>query len=248
MKVLGIIPSRIGSTRLPRKPLVDLCGKTMVQRTYESCLKSKLISDVIVATDSLEILDHVKSFGGKVMMTGECSSGTMRTIEVAKQFPDYEGFLNIQGDNPILDIEHIDSLIIKMMSLNKGSDIIVTPIVRFKDYSEIDSTTSVKVVMNNKNIALYFSRSKIPHLRESSLDDFVIKYGWKHLGLYGFNKSAIEKITKFNQSPLEQCELLEQLTWVFNEMKVHCVQVENDIISVDTMEDVYKVRKALEFK
>lgn len=244
-KVLGIIPSRIGSMRLPRKPLIDIFGKSLIQRTYESCSKSHLVQDFIVATDSQEIFDHVIGFGGKVMMTGDCSSGTLRVIEVAQKFSDYDYFLNIQGDHPLLEVEHIDSLAIKLQCLSQDDFAVVTPIVKFQNYEEVENPNVVKVVFNKEKQALYFSRSIIPYLRDKGVDDYLIKYGWKHLGLYGFNKKAINFIKQCEISDLEVGESLEQLSWLYQGIKIYCVEVEKDVASVDTYQDLQKIRNIL---
>ncbi len=245
MKVLGIIPARIGSTRLPRKPLIDLLGKSLIQRTYESCQKSLLLSDIVVATDSEEIQQHVISFNGKVVLTQEHSSGTSRMLEVIKMYPEYDLYLNIQGDNPNVRIEHIDSLIIKLMDLDGSIPNIATPIVKFQELDELDNKNVVKVVHDKYGKALYFSRSQIPFNRSCSLEDMIIKYGKKHLGLYGFNKPAIEKIEHLQSSDLEMVESLEQLSWLYYQIPIYCVEVEHDIISIDTASDVEKFRRVL---
>lgn len=240
-KFLGIIPSRIGSTRLPRKPLIDLCGKTLIQRTYESCKKSQLLDDVIVATDSEEIYDHVISFGGQVELTGEHNSGTARIIEIAERHPDYEGYLNIQGDHPLVEIEHIDSLIIKLQELEFADDYqtIVTPVVRL-NLNDIEDVNAVKVVVDKYNRALYFSREPIPYVRNTVENHYL-----KHLGLYGFNKQALHDLKNLPMSMLESVEKLEQLTWLYHGFKIHCIEVSKDVLSIDVEWDVQNVIKSI---
>lgn len=244
MKTLGIIPSRIGSQRLPKKPLLDICGKSLIQRTYESCKKSLLLDNIIVATDSEEIYNHVINFGGKVEMTKEHSSGTARMIEVAERQLYYDAYLNIQGDHPLVDIEHIDSLIIKLQKLqiNKTSSI-VTPIVKFKNTNDTKNIHAVKVVINQYNEALYFSRSEIPFVRNTTENVF-----WKHIGLYGFNKFALKDIKDLPISILESVEMLEQLTWLYHGLKIHCIEVNKDVLSVDVLSDLELVKNVIEKK
>ena len=245
-KVLGIIPSRIGSVRLPRKPLADLCGKSLIQRTYESCKKSLLLDDVIVATDSQEIYDHVEAFGGKVEMTGEHNSGTSRIIEVADRHPEYQNFINIQGDHPILEIQHIDSLAIHLFT-EYDEPFVITPIFHLTSMEEVLNPSVVKVVFNKQKEALYFSRNRIPFglIKDVPSDNFPY---WKHLGLYGFNSEALSVIAKLPTSYLEKYESLEQLTWLFNTIKIVCVEVDKDVLSVDVPEDLERVRDLIQKK
>lgn len=244
-KTLGIIPSRIGSTRLPRKPLADLGGKTLIQRTYESCLKSRLLDECIVATDSEEIYQHVLDFGGKVALTdSDHVSGTSRMLEVVEQNPGYQAYLNIQGDHPLIEMEHIDALIIKL-GIESERDIVVTPVVRFQVYEEVENKNVVKAVFDHEFKALYFSRSIIPFLRDNSSEEYLYRFGWKHLGLYGFTSSVISKIKSLPSSDLEIGESLEQLTWLYHGIPIYCVPVRNDVASVDTYQDLEKIRAIL---
>jgi 3-deoxy-manno-octulosonate cytidylyltransferase (CMP-KDO synthetase) len=247
MKTLGVIPARIGSTRLPRKPILDICGKSLIQRVYQSSLTSMLLSDLIVATDSDEIYSHVKSFGGNAILTSDShQSGTSRVLEVAEKFPDFDCYLNIQGDSIGIKSEHIDSLIIKLDILPKDVPAVTTPIVRFKNYDDVKNKNHVKVVLDKNNKGLYFSRSEIPFLREESIDSFILNYGWKHIGLYGFNQLAVRRIKELKMSFLEKCEMLEQLTWLHDGIEISCIEVGGDIFSVDTAEDIQHVRKLID--
>lgn len=245
-KILGIIPSRIGSTRLARKPLADICGKSLIQRTYESCLKSKLVTDLIVATDSSEIFEHVYEFGGVAIMTSEDHrSGTSRIIEVAQNMGDvYSGFLNIQGDHPILEAEHIDSLAEKLIA-NSNKELVVTPVYNTHNSWDVFNPNSVKVVMDQHMNAMYFSRSPIPYQRDLTQEDWATMGYWKHLGLYGFTQSAISRIPQLELSYLESSESLEQLTWLHQGVKISCVQVSTDVLAVDTFEDLERVKSML---
>lgn len=246
-RTLGIIPARIGSTRLPKKPLLDFFGKSLIQRTYEAAMKSKLISRVAVATDSEEIEAEVLRFGGIAYLTSaDHPSGTSRLLELAEKFSDYNFYLNIQGDHPLLEIEHLDSLVIKLFDAGNEKPCIVTPVVRFQDWSEIHNPNVVKAVLNQKNEAMYFSRHSIPFVRNEQDKVWLYeKAFWKHLGLYGFNALAVKELKRMASSVLEVSESLEQLSWLYQGMKICCVEVEKDVLSVDTPEDVERVKNEI---
>lgn len=245
-KVLGIIPARIGSTRLKNKPLVDISGKTLIQRTYESCKKSTLLDELVVATDSQEIIKHVTSFGGKALMTNpNHNSGTQRCIEIAERnISNFDIFINIQGDHPILDIEHIDPLVIKLLN-NNSERLIATPIYKISDKEDIFLDSAVKVVVDKDFNAMYFSRSPIPFVRDLSKDKWHNELFYKHIGIYGFTKSAIISIKQLKTSNIERLESLEQLTWLYNGMKISCMEVKKDVLAVDTAADVERVKDFL---
>ena len=166
MKVLGIIPARFDSSRFPGKPLIDLKGKSMIQRVYEGAKNSKRISEIIVATDDQRIVDEVLSFGGKVMMTlKNHPSGTDRCSEVAKKFPEMDVVINIQGDEPLVDYRQLDQLI-------DAFETSETQIATLGSYAiskeDIENPNRIKIVVNHKNEALYFSRSAIPNTEHSN--------------------------------------------------------------------------------
>lgn len=244
LKTLGIIPARIGSTRLPRKPLADIDGKSLIQRTYESCKKSNLLDTIVVATDSIEIIKHVNAFGGTAVMTNDHhQSGTLRAIEVAERniTNGFDIFVNIQGDNPILEQQHIDPLIIKLMN-NPHKQLITTPVFQVNNFVDIFDPNCVKVVMNKDNDALYFSRSPMPFVRDTNKDLWFDKtIFWKHLGIYGFTTPAIVSLKNMKTSKLELSESLEQLTWLYYGMTISCIEVTKDVIAVDVKSDIDKV-------
>lgn len=244
-KLLGIIPARIGSTRLPKKPLADILGQSLIQRVYESCLKSKLVSDFVIATDSKEIKQHVEDFGGIALMTSnKHESGTARMIEVSKKLFKYVGYLNIQGDNIDLKASHID-LIAEYILKNKYKDAIATPIYETHSAEDVFNPSNVKAVIDQDNYALYFSRQPIPFIRGLEQEKWPAYGFWKHLGVYGFTSSAIKKIEGLKPSYLEKAESLEQLSWLYAGLKIKCVEVKHDVISIDTPEDLEKAKEAL---
>lgn len=234
MKIIGIIPARYSSTRLPGKPLIQIKGKPMIQRVYEQSLKSKLINNVIVATDDKRIFDSVKKFGGEVMMTSSKHlSGTDRICEVAKKIK-CDIVVNIQGDEPFIDPKNIDMAIKPLIDDRKIN--ISTLACKFSDAIELIDVNKVKVVFDKKNFALYFSRNVIPYcVNNLSVEKF--KY-YKHIGLYVYRKSFLLKFSKMKKSYLENAEKLEQLRILENGEQIKIVITKKDSLSVDTLEDV----------
>ena len=241
--IIGIIPARFGSTRLPGKPLIKIKGKTMIQRVYEQAMKSKYISKVIVATDDKRILNEVEKFGGiSVMTSKKHKSGTDRIAEVAKK-ERCSIVVNIQGDEPFIDPVNIDKAIeplLKDKNLN-----ISTLAVRIPAFDELYDTNNVKVVLDKYNNALYFSRSAIP------FDDDDVKKNlnkipnkknfYKHIGLYVYRKDFLLKLSKMKDSYLEQSEKLEQLRILENGEKIKVVLTKKDSFSIDSKEDLMKI-------
>jgi 3-deoxy-manno-octulosonate cytidylyltransferase (CMP-KDO synthetase) len=242
MKVLGIIPSRYKSSRLPGKPLIKIDGISMIERVYKRALKAKLIDELIVATDDKKIFDEVKRFGGKVMMTSaRHQSGTDRIAEVASK-SNYEIIVNIQGDEPLIPSTNIDKVVSPML---KDRNLNVTTLAyRFKDIYEVMDINNVKVVLDVNSFALYFSRSIIPFNRNESivkLDLNKTRY-YKHIGLYAFRKDYLLKFAKMKPSDLEKSEKLEQLRIVENGEKIKVVTTILDSHSVDTKQDLEKIK------
>ncbi len=241
MLTLGIIPSRFASTRFPGKPLVDINGKTMIQRVYLQACKAKTLSKVIIATDDERIFNHVQSFGGQVIMTNSShQSGTDRCAEVAMCFQDMEAIVNIQGDEPFINPKQID-LVVQQLKQNTALNI-ATLAKRITESAQIFSPNTVKVVFNQTNIAQYFSRSPIPFLRNSQQEDWVNSHAfYKHIGLYGYRKATLLAIAKLPMSALEKAESLEQLRWLENGYKIGIGLTDIETIGIDTPEDLEKV-------
>ena len=244
--VVAIIPARYGSTRLPAKPLVDLCGKPMIQRVYERTSKASHVDKVIVATDHEEIVRVVKNFGGDVMMTpADLRSGTDRVAFVAKSLAEAEIVVNVQGDEPLIEPQMIDRTIeplLKDRSITTG-----TPVKKITDGDDLLNPGIVKVVLDKDGFALYFSRSPIPFARDrGEPGQWVNQHTYyKHIGLYVFRKDFLLKYATWSETPLERMEKLEQLRILENGYRIKAVVTEFDSIPIDTQDDVDKVRAKL---
>jgi 3-deoxy-manno-octulosonate cytidylyltransferase (CMP-KDO synthetase) len=240
MNTLGIIPARYASTRFPGKPLVDIAGKSMIQRVYEQAKKCIHLSEVIVATDDQSIYDHVTTFGGKAIMTlSDHQSGTDRCAEVAKMHPTYEVIINIQGDEPYIDPEQISKLI---SCFNEESTQIATLIKKVQTEQELNNTNSPKVIINKLSEAIYFSRSPLPHIRGQELNNWLQHFTYfKHIGIYGYRADILQQITKLPLSSLEKAESLEQLRWIENGYKIKVAETELETYAIDTPEDLKKL-------
>ena len=238
MKIIGIIPSRYNSNRFPGKPLVDIMGKSMIQRVYEQAKKCELLNKVIVATDDERISFHVKSFGGEVMMTSQShKNGTERCGEVIKNIEEqYEITINIQGDQPFLSPKHINHLI---NMLKESSNIQITSLAtKFEDYETYKDENNVKVFINEHSIATKFERKA--ELEEKEFKRNIIH---KHIGIYAFKTNILEKIIEFSQNSSDKHLNLEQLIWMKNNLNIHIGTTEHDSISVDQIEDLKRINK-----
>lgn len=238
MKIVGIIPARYASTRFPGKLLADMGGKTVIQRVYEQASKAKLLNSLIVATDSRRILNHVRSFGGKAIMTStRHTNGTERCHEAAKKMklPDDTIIINIQGDEPFINPQQIDSLI----KCFAGDAQIATLIKQIKFDDELFTHHTVKVVVNNRHDAIYFSRSPIPH--SSWKCKWLESHPYyKHIGIYGYYLATLKELVVLPRSPLEQAESLEQLRWIENGYTIATRLTKHESISIDTPADLAK--------
>jgi 3-deoxy-manno-octulosonate cytidylyltransferase (CMP-KDO synthetase) len=244
MDFIGIIPARYQSVRFPGKPLIDLAGKTMIVRTYEQVLKVKQFVNVIVATDDQRIYQEVCSSGGKALMTADThSSGTDRCADALSQLnyePKKTIIVNIQGDEPFIQPEQIEEVIACFDNPNTQ---IATLIKEIETEEMLQNPNVVKVVVSDTGKALYFSRSPIPFLRNSSFKDAVF---YKHIGIYAYRTDILNEIVKNPISPLEKAESLEQLRWLQAgyEIQTFLTQYE-DTIGIDTPQDVelLKIKK-----
>lgn len=238
-KTAIIIPARYGSSRLEGKPLMEVGGKPVIQWVYEKAKCSKLADTVIVATDDERILNCVKSFGGISEMTStEHKSGSDRIMEVVSRHPEIEFICNLQGDEPLITPESIDA-VIKNVKEDDNADI--STLIREITEDEAQNPNLVKCVKDNNDYALYFSRSKIPFERNLGIAKF---YG--HLGIYGYKRNALEKMTTLSQTMLEKTESLEQLRALENGMKIKTSVVNFNPIGIDTKEDLEKFRQLVE--
>ncbi|MGN6398020.1 MAG: 3-deoxy-manno-octulosonate cytidylyltransferase [Mucilaginibacter sp.] len=240
MQVLGIIPARYASTRFPGKPLVDIAGKSMIQRVYEQAKKCVHLTEVIVATDDTRIYDHVVSFGGNAIMTlPDHQSGSDRCAEVARQHPQYNVIINIQGDEPFIDPEQISKL---AACFNNPDTEIATLIKRVATEQELLNVNSPKVVINKLSEAIYFSRSPLPHIRGQEQENWLSCFTYfKHIGIYGYRADILQQITNLPISSLEKAESLEQLRWIENGYRIKVAETELETHAIDTPEDLEKV-------
>jgi 3-deoxy-manno-octulosonate cytidylyltransferase (CMP-KDO synthetase) len=243
MKVLGIIPARYASSRFPGKPLIDLKGKTMIQRVYEGAKQSKLIDLLIVATDDARIQDEVLKFGGNVEMTSEKhNSGTDRCAEVAKKYPEYDLIVNIQGDEPLVDFRQLDQLI---QVFEKESIQIATLATKKITSEELENPNRIKIVVDKNNSALYFSRSAIPNQVNFKGDGLSSYPFLRHIGLYAYRKETLFYISNLPVSFLETIESLEQLRWLYNGFSIYVSETTIETPNIDTIEDVEIVLRSL---
>ncbi|MCL4109605.1 UNVERIFIED_CONTAM: hypothetical protein GTU68_049198 [Idotea baltica] len=226
MRVVGIIPARLASTRLPRKLLLDATGKPLIQYTWEAAMSSELLDDVIIAADSQEIANVVTGFGGRCELTGDHPSGTDRIAEVVKRVcPDVDAVVNIQGDEPEIESNHISQLVDSLIQSGSEMATLATPITRRQ---ELDDPSCVKVVCGQDGRALYFSRATIPFSHSP----------WKlHLGLYAYKTDFLLRLTQLPPSPLEKLEKLEQLRALEAGGRVQLAIVEHRSVGIDTPED-----------
>ena len=239
MKVLGIIPARYGSSRFPGKPLIDLKGKTMIQRVYEGAKKSTLLSDLIVATDDQRIVDEVKRFGGNVLLTKESHpSGTDRCGEIASQYTDIDVIVNIQGDEPLVDYRQLDALI---SAFEEEQTKIATLGIKDVTLEDINNTNRIKIVVDHKQNALYFSRSAIPNFTNSKGNPLEIYPFFRHIGLYAYRSSVLKELVELQPTKLETIESLEQLRWLYYGYSIRVVETTIETPNIDVPEDVKKV-------
>jgi 3-deoxy-manno-octulosonate cytidylyltransferase (CMP-KDO synthetase) len=239
-RVLAVIPARLASTRLPEKPLADICGKPMIQWVYERTTKAETIDKVVVATDSSRIEKTVCGFGGCAMLTSpEHESGTDRLVEVAGRLDAYDIVLNVQGDEPLIDPAVLDFLVGRF--IQSGSETMGT-LVRKASFDEAQSPNSVKVVRTHDNRAIYFSRNLIPHDRGLENKELLRQEYLLHIGIYIFKRNFLLKFPQLKQSSLEQREKLEQLRVLENGYPIHIFQTTHKTLGVDTEEDLEKVR------
>jgi len=235
-----IIPARYGSSRLKGKPLIEVNGKPIIQWVFEKAVKATLADRVIIATDSEEIYTTALMFGAEAEMTLDThTSGSDRIAEVAGRHPEIEYIINLQGDEPLIRPENIDE-VIKGVKFDERADI-STLVREINDKKELANPNLVKCVFDNNGYALYFSRSPIPFERNEGFTKF---YG--HLGIYGYKRESLFKMTQATQTNLELAESLEQLRALQLGMKIKTSVVEDTPVGIDTVEDLEKFKKIVE--
>lgn len=244
MNFIGIIPARFASTRFPGKPLALLGGKTVIQRVYEKV--ADCLDAAYVATDDTRIFDHVKSWGGNVVMTStEHKSGTDRIEEAIEKIGGgHDVIINIQGDEPFIHKSQIEEV---CRCFEDPDTQIATLGIPFKsDIEVISNPNSPKIVIDNRSFAMYFSRSVIPFIRGKEKGQWASSYPFlKHIGLYAYRRDVLREITSLPQSSLEIAESLEQLRWLQNGYRIKVGITDIETIGIDTPEDLAAAEKLL---
>jgi 3-deoxy-manno-octulosonate cytidylyltransferase (CMP-KDO synthetase) len=237
MRILGIIPARYNSSRFPGKPLIDLKGKTMIQRVVEGASKASLLSDVIVATDDQRIYDHVVSFGGKAVMTSNAHpTGTDRCAEVVRTLSEhYDVIINIQGDEPLVDARQLDQL---LAAFTDPAVQIATLASRKISMDDILNTNRIKVVIDKNSDALYFSRSPLPNFAQAKGTPLEMYPYLRHIGLYAYRAAVLLQLSELSETALEKIESLEQLRWLYNGFAIQVVETDIETPNIDAPEDV----------
>jgi len=233
-----IIPARIGSSRFPNKVLADIGGLPMVVRTAKAV---EGIDSVIIATDSQEVIDIAKEYGIDAILTSKShQSGTDRIYEAAQKLglAEDEVIINVQGDEPFIEIEVIETIYALTQSNKNNPDIIMNSCYKTISNPEADDPNIVKVVTDEKELALYFSRSKVPYPRDHHFDNYK-----GHLGIYGFTMKSLESFCTSTPAPLEDIEKLEQLRALYHGYKIAMAEVETESFGIDTPEDLEKALK-----
>jgi 3-deoxy-manno-octulosonate cytidylyltransferase (CMP-KDO synthetase) len=236
MKAIAVIPARLASTRLPRKMLREIAGQLLIARVYEAVRSSPLLVDVIVATDSDEIMEVCRQRGWNARMTSPAHrSGTERVHEIS-QFVGADVYVNVQGDEAMTRAEHIATL----LDIMKDPDVRVGTLKTAASPEDINNPNAVKVVTDAAGKALYFSRSTIPFDRDGTSPNY-----FKHLGFYAYRKAALDRFCGLPESSLERSERLEQLRFLENGISIHVAETPYDTIGVDTEEDVHRAEEIL---
>ncbi len=239
-KVIGIIPARYQSSRFPGKPVAEIAGIPMIVRVYQSAVQSKLLDTLAVATDDERIKKVCSRYSVPCIMTGECLSGSDRVYSAVKNSNE-DVIVNIQGDEPLIAPEVIDGVIVPFFQDEHIHVVTAKKKIIFRQ--EIESPNSVKVVTDNEDFAVYFSRSVIPYNRDNREVDY-----YKHIGIYAYSRAALKFFTNHPQSHLEKAENLEQLRFIENGWKIKVITTDYDAIGVDIPEDIKKVEKILSQK
>lgn len=233
MKILCVIPSRIGSTRLPKKPLLLIQNKPMIQWVYENALRCKELEDVIVATDNEDIAQVIKKIDGNVIMTDpNLKTGSDRVAAVAQQYKDADVVINLQGDEPFIKPHMLKALISPYLNgENPEMATLAYPLEHSKFYQSSDA---VKVITDTNQNAIYFSRAPIPYIRTDLMEDLPV---YHHMGLYAFTREFLLKFTQLPQTPLEKVEALEQLRALEHGYKIRVSLTKEKTLEINTPEE-----------
>jgi len=236
--VAVVIPARYGATRLPGKPLAEIDGRPMIWYVWDSARRAKAPSRVVVATDDERIASAVRNFGGEAVLTSPaCASGTDRVAEAARAL-DEEILINLQGDEPLMHPSVLDAVAGPLVS--EPDVLMSTAALPQEDPEEYARASVVKVVVDARGDALYFSRAPIPHYRDSGAGRYR-----KHLGIYGYRREFLFRVAALPPSPLEEAERLEQLRVLQAGYRIRVVDVGHDSVGVDTPEDLKAVKERL---
>lgn len=239
MNAIGVIPARLGSTRLAQKVLLDINGKPMIQHVWEAAKKAKALDDVIIATDNETVINIAKRFGAKAVLTSvDHKSGTDRITEIVNPI-DVKVVVNIQGDEPLIQPSMINEL--AMVLLDGPKLVMATLAKKISDEKDIHDPNIVKVALDKEGFALYFSRAPIPYTREPQTG-FLTPSHYKHIGIYAYTKDFLFTFTNMPQSKLEQIEKLEQLRVLENGYKIKVIETKYETKSVDVQEDLDAVK------
>ena len=239
-KAAGIIPARWGSTRFPGKPLHKVAGKPLLQRVWERCMRAKRLEAVIVATDDMRIAEAAFDWGAEVALTSRRHrSGTDRVAEVAAKAAEFTHLLNIQGDEPLTDPKLLDRIVGKFEDDRTLE--MITAAHRFAGQADVASPHQVKVVLDAKGKALYFSRAPIPFVRDSGTRATFLR----HQGIYGYTRDLLLRFVRWKPSPLERAESLEQLRALENGIRIHVLVTKTGSPGIDTPEDAAALEQIL---
>lgn len=231
-QIIGIIPARWASSRFPGKPLFHLCGKPLLQHVYERASACQKLSAIVIATDDERIQEAAKGFGSRVVMTSsDHPTGTDRIAEAAASYPDATHFINIQGDEPLIEPSLVDELA-SLLAHDSGIDLI-TAASPLKESAQLQDPNIVKVILNAKNDALYFSRAPIPYPRDPQAAQPL-----RHIGLYGYRADFLQNFVTWPPAPLELAESLEQLRALHHGARIQVVLTDHEAIGLDTPEQV----------
>jgi 3-deoxy-manno-octulosonate cytidylyltransferase (CMP-KDO synthetase) len=241
MKIVAVIPARYASTRFPAKLMQDLGGKTVILRTYEAAIQTNLFDDVFVVTDSEIIFNEIVSHGGKAIMSlKNHESGSDRIAEAVANL-DVDIVVNVQGDEPFIDSDSLKKLL-EIFNNDTHKEVDLASLMReITDTTDIQNTNNVKVIVDQNNVALYFSRSVIPYPREENVG---VRY-MQHIGIYAFRKQALLDFYSLPMKSLEASEKLEQLRYLEYGKRIKMVETTHVSIGIDTLEDLEKARKML---
>ncbi len=240
MSAVAVIPARYGSTRLEGKPLIKIAGQSLIKRVYMQVSRCANIDKIVVATDDKRIVAEVEAFGGNCVMTSaDHQSGTDRIWEIVEK-ESWENVINVQGDEPLIDVSLIDRV---AEILKYSGDDVVTPYFVNRSYKDFISSNCVKIVKDEADYALYFSRSPIPYHRDSEFEKF-----YHHIGLYGYSYRALKKFVESDLSYCEGKERLEQLRFMENGYKIRLIETGSPGIGVDVPEDIERVEKIINEK